>query len=247
MDRTELSSGMRGQIIAHVTSRIMSGEWQAGDRIPSEQALTDLFRVSRMTVHHALRDLAARGFLIRRAGSGTFVAGPSEYVTEYRHHDIIKEITRRGGRHKAKVLRRELRESSPEEAAAFNMAPREMLFHAMVLHHEDDRPIELEDRLIAPRFLPDAMEMDLTSQTMFSRLMLVKPNREGTEALRAVTGSQREMALLDIDAGTPLLEVVRRTWSAEGVVTIARMLRAGSHSALTGSIRNLDPRDNQHR
>jgi len=55
------------------------------------------------------------------------------------------------------------------------------------------------------------------------------------------------MALLDIDAGTPLLEVVRRTWSPEGVVTVARMLRAGSHSALTGSIRNLDPRDNQHR
>ena len=175
MDRTDLSSGMRSQIIAHVTSRIMSGEWQAGDRIPSEQALTDLFKVSRMTVHHALRDLATRGFLVRKAGSGTFVAGPSEYVTEYRHHDIIAEIVDRGGRHKAEVLRRELRKSSPDEAAAFGMEPQETLFHAIVLHHEDDRPIELEDRLIAPQFLPDAMEIDLTGQTMFSRLMLVKP------------------------------------------------------------------------
>lgn len=76
---------------------------------------------------------------------------------------------------------------------------------------------------------------------MFSRLMLVKPYREGSETVRAVTGSPTEIRLLRVDAGTPLLEVVRRTWSSEGVVTIARMLRAGDSAGITGRIRSLGP------
>src|SRR5438132_1422586 len=81
--------------------------------------------------------------------------------------------------------------------------------------------------------------LDLARQTMFSRLMLVRPHREGSEALRAITGSPREVELLGVDTGTPLLEVVRRTWSPEGVVTIARMLRAGNGARLAGRIRSL--------
>ncbi|MEO8724038.1 MAG: UTRA domain-containing protein [Sphingobium sp.] len=230
---------MRGQIRGHVIGRIMSGQWKPGDRIPSEQALTVQFGASRMTVHHALRDLAARGFLVRRSGSGTFVAEPSTYVTEYRHLDIIDEIVGRGGRHRAKLLSRELRPALPHEATAFEIADQAILFHAMVLHHEDDIPIELEDRLIAPHCLPDAMTIDLANQTMFSRLMLVRPYREGSEVVRAITGSSRELALLRVNAGTPLLEIVRRTWSSQGVVTIARMLRVGTGAALAGRIRSL--------
>jgi GntR family histidine utilization transcriptional repressor len=239
MDKSDPSTGLRSQIISHVVGRIMSGEWKPGDRIPSEQALTMLFGASRMTVHHALRDLATRGFVIRRAGSGTFVAQPGAYVTEYRHFDIIEEIANCGGRHRAEVLHRGVRPASPDEAAAFEMENEAPLFHAMVLHHEDDSPVELEDRLIAPRFLPDAMTIDLANQTMFSRLMFVRPYREGSETLRAVTGSPREIELLRVGAGTPLLEVVRRTWSSEGVVTIARMLRTGTRAGLAGRIRSL--------
>lgn len=243
MDKSDLSAGLRGQVISHVIGRIMSGEWKPGDRIPSEQALTAMFGASRMTVHHALRDLATRGFVVRRAGSGTFVARPGAYVTEYRHLDIIDEITGRGGRHRAEILHRGMRPASPDEAAAFEIDRDAPLFHALVLHLEDDSPVELEDRLIAPRFLPDAMSIDLASQTMFSRLMLLKPYREGSESLRAVNGSPREIELLRVDAGTPLLEVVRRTWSSEGVVTIARMLRAGSRAGLAGRIRSLGRAD----
>lgn len=139
MQESDLSTGLRGQIISHVVSRIMSGEWKPGDRIPSEHSLTTLFGVSRMTVHHALRDLATRGFIVRRAGSGTFVAEPSAYVTEYRHLDIIEEITCRGGRHRAQVLNRVIRPAFPDEAAAFGIDGEAPLFHATFPACCDDR------------------------------------------------------------------------------------------------------------
>jgi len=245
MDKPNHSTGLRSQIISHVVGRIMSGEWKPGDRVPSEGALTEMFGVSRMTAHHALRDLAGRGFVVRRSGSGTYVAEPSAYVSEYRHLDVTDEIATRGGRHRAEVIHRALRSATPEEARAFEIDAKGPLFHALVLHLENEAPLELEDRLIAPRFLPDAMEIDLTCQTMFSRLMLVRPHREGSEVLRAVSGSPSETKLLRVDAGTPLLEVVRRTWSAEGIVTIARILRAGTAARLVGRIKTVSAQEQE--
>lgn len=233
----EPAISLRARIAAHVATRISTGEWKPGERIPSEHALTELFGVSRMTVHHALRDLSARGFLVRRSGSGTFVAQPSSYVAEYDHLDIIREIAGRGGQHRAQVLRRELRAMSAAEASTFGAAVAAPVFHALILHHEDDRPLEIEDRLIAPQFLPDAMGIDLSNQTLFAHLMLVRPYREGSETLRAVIPLAEERLLLGIDALTPCLEVTRRTWSTDGMVTVARMLRTGIHAEMHGRIR----------
>lgn len=239
MGTPDLLNGMRGRITRHVIAQITGGAWKPGDRIPSEQELTSQFGVSRMTVHHALRDLATRGFLVRRAGSGTYVAGPSAYVTEYRHLDIIAEIEQRDGRHRAEVLCREIRPSTDEEAAAFAVPVGTELFHAQVLHLENEDPVELENRLIAPAFLPDAMAIDLSRQTLFSRLMLIRPYREGSETVRAVAGTPEQCARLRVPPGTPLLQVERKTWSAEGVVTIAHMVRAGNSAALNGRIRSV--------
>lgn len=232
------AAGLRDRIAAYVSGQIVSGEWKAGDRIPSENELTQSFGVSRMTVHHALRDLATRGFLVRRSGSGTFVAEAQAYVAEYGHLDIIEEIAARGGQHTAEVLRRELRPATSDEAESFNMKPGAPIFHASILHRENGEPLELEDRRIAPRFMPDAMAIDLSSQTLFSRLMLVRPYREGSESVRAVMGTEEEQKLLMLPASTPCLEVTRQTWCADGVVTIARMLRPGTRAKMDGLIRS---------
>ena len=52
---------------------ILAGEWQPGDRLPSEADLVERFGVSRITVGRAVRDLQRTGLVERRAGSGTYV------------------------------------------------------------------------------------------------------------------------------------------------------------------------------
>src|SRR6266446_10425107 len=47
-----------------------------GDAIPSERQLSADLGVSRLTVRAALDELVREGYLIRRRGSGTFVAEP---------------------------------------------------------------------------------------------------------------------------------------------------------------------------
>lgn len=54
--------------------RIRSGELLEGARVPSEMALAEEFRVSRNQTRQALHELALEGYLIRRQGSGSYVA-----------------------------------------------------------------------------------------------------------------------------------------------------------------------------
>jgi len=52
---------------------IASGQYEAGQRLPSESALVKTFGASRPTVNRALRELQLAGVIERRAGSGSFV------------------------------------------------------------------------------------------------------------------------------------------------------------------------------
>jgi len=52
---------------------IQTGMYQPGDLFPPEQELMARFGVSRMTTNRALQLLATEGFILRRAGVGTFV------------------------------------------------------------------------------------------------------------------------------------------------------------------------------
>src|SRR5580765_6200387 len=52
---------------------IASGQYEAGQRLPSESELVKTFEASRPTVTRALRELQLSGIIERRAGSGSYV------------------------------------------------------------------------------------------------------------------------------------------------------------------------------
>jgi GntR family transcriptional regulator, arabinose operon transcriptional repressor len=62
-----------GRIYAALRAEIDAGRFAPGSRIPSEAQLAERFRVSRITVIHAVRNLQAAGLVERRVGAGTFV------------------------------------------------------------------------------------------------------------------------------------------------------------------------------
>jgi GntR family transcriptional repressor for pyruvate dehydrogenase complex len=60
-------------VFAQMKNLIMSGEWQPGGKIPSENALTRQLGVSRISVRAALERLKSLGLIEARQGSGTYV------------------------------------------------------------------------------------------------------------------------------------------------------------------------------
>src|SRR6202021_873356 len=64
-------------ILDKVQEDIRSGRYSPGQRLPSETELVRRYGASRMTVFRAMHELQTMGLVVRRVGSGTFVAQPS--------------------------------------------------------------------------------------------------------------------------------------------------------------------------
>lgn len=64
---------MQTQVETFIRTRIGSGEWGLGAKIPSERDLALKLEVSRTTVRNAVQALWAQGLFERRIGQGTFV------------------------------------------------------------------------------------------------------------------------------------------------------------------------------
>lgn len=70
-------SAATASVITYVRGLILRGECRPGQRLPPERELVREIGVSRTTIRAGLQSLAAKGVLIIRHGSGTFVAdGP---------------------------------------------------------------------------------------------------------------------------------------------------------------------------
>jgi len=65
----------------HLHERIIKGELQPGDKLPSERELCETFGISRITCRRALSMLQDNGLIQRYSGSGSFVSkNPSSKV-----------------------------------------------------------------------------------------------------------------------------------------------------------------------
>ena len=61
------------QVFEKLSEDILSGRYRPGHKLPSEAALVQQFRTSRITIGRALRELVYSGLVERFAGSGSYV------------------------------------------------------------------------------------------------------------------------------------------------------------------------------
>lgn len=61
------------QVFDQMKSLILSGEWEAGIRLPSENNLAHLFGVSRITIRQGIHRLVALGLAETHPGEGTYI------------------------------------------------------------------------------------------------------------------------------------------------------------------------------
>ncbi|HWQ46518.1 MAG TPA: FadR/GntR family transcriptional regulator [Longilinea sp.] len=64
---------LKDAAIARLEELVLSGEWQAGTRLPSERDLAEQLGISRPVLHEALVDLAAKGLVRIEPRRGVFI------------------------------------------------------------------------------------------------------------------------------------------------------------------------------
>ncbi|MEX0923118.1 MAG: histidine utilization repressor [Rhodovibrionaceae bacterium] len=217
-----------------IVGRIASGEWPEGTRIPSENELVRDLGVSRMTINRALRELQGEGLLRREQGIGSFVAEqkPQSNLLEIRN--IRAEIQERGHSHESRVVTLQAEPADSGTAAALGLAKGATVHHSLLLHLENGKPVQVEERHVNPAFAPDYLKQDFETLTPYEYLTALGPMEAAEHVIEAILPPPALRALLQVGAEEPCLLLTRRTWSEGKVVSRARLTHPGSRYKLAG-------------
>ncbi len=222
------------QVKQHLKDGLARGLWPAGALMPSEAELVAQFGVSRMTVNRAIRELQAEGLVSRIQGVGTFAAELHRVASTLTIRDLHDEIVERGHQHQAVVHLLRAEKASAALASQLGLAEGARVFHSVIVHHENGVPLQCEDRYVNPDCAPDYLSTDFAQTTPTHHLFQVTELRRAQYSIEAALPTAQEAALLGIAAADPCLIVVRRTFSRDAAITIARLVQPGSRYTLHG-------------
>lgn len=218
----------------HVLAHVRRGDWPQGHAVPTETQLAQWFGVSRMTVNRAMRELAQEGVVRRVQGAGTFVADAPVVAPLLEIRNIAEEIQARGHRHRSELLLLERVPASADWAQTFERSKGDVLYRSVLVHFDNDTPIQMEDRVVNPEVAPDYVRQRFEQQTPTAYLMSVAPLQDVRFELEAVMPPPPVRAALRMTPREPALLLTRRTRSQGRVATLARMWHPASRYRLTG-------------
>ncbi|ODN72401.1 UTRA domain protein [Methylobrevis pamukkalensis] len=124
--------------------------------------------------------------------------------------------------------------AAPEIADRLGLALGAPVFHSLIVHRENDVPVQLEDRHVAPAQAPGYLAQDFVRSTPNAFLSAVAPLSHAEHAVEAVLPQPWECRLLAIARTDPCLLVHRRTFAGLAPVSLARLVYPGGRYRLEG-------------
>jgi GntR family transcriptional regulator len=204
------------RISDELKARIEAGEYQPGDRLPSELELARAYSVSRITSRQALGLLGSEGLLVRRQGMGSFVAARRVTQPLVRLTDFVEDMVEAGLRPASKVLRFEEVHAPAPVAEHLGIGLGSPVYRLDRLRLADLVPIALDWTWLPPQFAKLLVGEDLSARTIYSILeadygiAIVS----GEYTIEAAVADRSQAELLDVAPNSPLLVFERTSFTA---------------------------------
>lgn len=194
---------------------INSGRWQPGHKIPTEEALTKEYGVSRITVKQAINNLVSEGYLMKFQGKGTFVTGVvSEGCLNMRTRfteDMFGEEVK-----SEKETLFKGRKTPPPDAREC-LKTTDQVYYFLIKRVVDGEPVYLEESFIPFGLLPNLEKIDFSHSSLYTILQerCTKKIFKVIQTVEISLAKGLNARYLAVHAGVPVLVVHRLLLSAD--------------------------------
>jgi GntR family transcriptional regulator len=196
------------QLASLLRDRIEHGEWDAGQKIPSENELNRLYGVSRMTARQVLAQLVNEELLYRVQGKGTFVAHRKIPTRSPAYLGIREQLEGMGLAVATRVLTNAVVPADDRVARALRIPPGRRVHEIRrVRLLPDNEPISLHTSYVPERLAGPLDDGDLAARQLCVILEVDHGLRMGrvSETLESTLPSPQEAIDLGVSRRTPLL------------------------------------------
>ena len=198
------------QLYIALRTNILNRTWPAGTALPTEDALSAQFKVSRITVRRALADLVADALVVRRHGVGTFVSDSVDLPRPNATLTMLEELRMAAGETDVRVLHVAHEPAPPAILRMLQLDDGETVFHAVRLRLLDRTPVMITDAWVPERFAGKITAAALKKHPLYE-LLLAHGMVFGRviQEVNADAASPQLAQQLQTEVGSPLLKVSR--------------------------------------
>jgi len=197
-----------------IREKIKSGEIKTGGKVTSENKLSELYQISRMTVRQAIKELIGEGLIYREKGKGTFVSRPKLKRDLSELTSLTEEMERSGHKVETKVLEMKIISASKKVAHKLEIAPGEKIIEIDRLRLLNSQPFFLETSFLPIEICPGLIKENLNDNSLYSllegkyKLILDK----AIISIKAGSANDYQSTMLKIKKCVPILLVEQITY-----------------------------------
>jgi GntR family transcriptional regulator len=190
-----------------------------GEPLPAERELARDLGVARMTLRRAIDSLVHDSRLIRRQGSGTFVAA-AKVSQGLSATSFSADMRARGLRPGGHTLFSRTTPAGVVLSSLLGVPPSSTVLHVRRLRLADDIPMALEDLHVPHAIAPGLTGEDLENQSFYQLLS----DRwgcsigSGTQTVEPCLVTTDDASVLDVPAGSPAFLFERTSRTTDGRV-----------------------------
>ena len=226
------------QLEEELRNKIISDEWKAEMRVPSELELCEEYDLSRSTVRKALDSLVSSGYLQRIQGKGTFVRSNMIEQKLSKFYSFSEEFRKRGMKELAVLHDFRIVEADEEVAGNLNINEGERVYEITRTRLVNDMVYALETSYIPVSFSEDITAEMISNNGLYRTMGLFHfcPDR-AVEQLTAVAAGERIASYLKVDPDTPCMRIERIAYNSDRPVEFCESYTKGDMFSYTVELR----------
>lgn len=228
MNKMVTGIALYNQLKLKIREKIERGDWQEGQKIPTEKELCDMFNVSRVTARKAINDLQDENLLVKKQGKGTFVKRSQIDQSLQKFYSFSEELKKQGIQEKAEMLEFEKITPDYRIQSVMGLSEEEEVYLIKRLRLLDEKPYAIEISYIPVKLVPE-LTMELVKRNGLYNSMQalgVKLNH-ATEKFGAVNLRKEEAYHLNSDLNEAGIKLTRRTYQGDEMVEYCRSIIRG--------------------
>ena len=190
-----------------------------GEPLPVERDLARDLGVARMTLRRAVDTLVEDARLIRRQGSGTFIAAP-KVTQRLAATSFSADMRARGLEPGSRTLFARQAPAGMMLSSLLEIPPHSFVLHVRRLRMADEVPMALEDLHVPCDITPGLSGADLEDTSFYELLgrRYETPIVSGSQTVEACLTSAQDAATLGVPEGAPAFLFERTSRIADGRV-----------------------------
>lgn len=202
----QAASPLYMQLAQKLAQAIRDGHFQADEALPSERVLSESLDLSRVTARKAIDRLVEQGLIIRKRGSGNYIAPKLEQPLS-RLTSFSQELHQRGFKPSSRWLTRTLTLAAPDEQLSLGLTTGQRVARLERLRLADQVAMAYEVSVLPESVLPDPMAVEAS---LYEHLQAhgSAPVR-ALQHIRAINAEARLAELLEVPVGQAVLFITR--------------------------------------